>query len=779
MRNRWRQAIASRRWLIAAAAIVLAVLYGELCLRQRHSRVDLGVHTTVIDGQPVVAQVQPAGLAWAAGIRPGDRVVATTGASGSDAHANPPQSLTVVTATGEPRTVTTSPLATPQLRYRWVAFLGIATLFVAVGAGVFVLSAAGAGPTALLGMSMAAALALLSAIATPTGTVWALIGVNVGMVGFATMTFLLFLALAFPQISPARRRRIYSVCISVAALLFTGYALSVLGDGRWYDLFRPWLFGIVFCYLLVACGLSVIALTRTVQRRSERVALKLAVLGVCGGVAPFCLLVLLPGIVGLSLPLPSDLTAISLVALPISLGLAVLTQQWFGVERLARRSVVALAVWSALVVGYSLLLDGLRQVFQLGSSPGAAVVHTTTFQVVLIAGSFPLVQYILRRWLEREIFQVGEPPAVQLQRLQSALAQARDVDMIAATALAEIGTVLRSTQVWLVLGAKRESSVVYRWPEVEPDRDVTERQPGDESSCGPWRRFVLRAQGQSVGIVGIGCRRRRSEWSPEAVAFIAGLLPLLAVTLHNALLLERLQQQVELLGEREQALARLSTQLLQTQEEERRRLAFDLHDDPLQRMILLERAVTEAATTIQTTRWRFAVAEITASLRAICASLRPPMLDDLGLLPALAWLVNDMRARSDLEVDLLLYPELDELPLNPNLAVALYRVTQEALNNCLKHAHATQVTVELMCVETRIHLRVTDNGHGYQRTAGRSHQYGMGIAGMHERLRPLGGHVRIGEVPTGGTVVTVTVPQQETCDDDRAAWGAMAHDHRG
>jgi signal transduction histidine kinase len=111
--------------------------------------------------------------------------------------------------------------------------------------------------------------------------------------------------------------------------------------------------------------------------------------------------------------------------------------------------------------------------------------------------------------------------------------------------------------------------------------------------------------------------------------------------------------------------------------------------------------------------------------------------------------------------------------------VTLYRITQEALNNCLKHAHATQVIVELMCLEGQIQLQVIDNGRGYRRTEQRLSQYGMGFAGMRERLRPLGGHFLISEAPTGGMVLTVTVPQQEKCDDGRALGGAVENGHRG
>lgn len=776
MPDRWIPSIPLHRWLIAAAVIVLAIIYGELCMRQRQGPVDLGVQTTHVGGQVVVSRVQPAGLAWAAGIRPGDHVVTNAGNDQQLAQAAATSSLTVVTVAGKRLTVSTVLPALSETRYRWITFLSIATLFVVVGSGVFVLSASGEGSPLLLGMSTAAALALLSAIATPTGAAWALVGVNIGLISFATLTFLLFLALAFPQAHSLTRQRVYGFCASIAAILFTGYAASVCGDGRWYDIMRPWLFGIVCSYLLAACGLALLVLTRPIQRRGDRVALKLAVLGVCGSVVPFCVVVLIPGIIGLRVPIAPDLAAGTLAALPISLGFAVLTQQWFGIEQLARRSVVALAVWSALLLGYSLALDGLWLLGQSHSGLLAAVVHTATFQVAFIAGSFPLVQHTLRRWLERQIFQVGELPAVQLQRLQSALAQARDVEVLATTALAEIGSVLRPTQARLVLLARQESPTVYWWPAKQPNGRTAKDQRSDR--LRRWRRFVLRAQGQPVGIIGIGNRERGSEWSPEVVAFVAGLLPLLAVTLHNALLLEHLQHQVGLLSDREQALARLSSQLLQTQEEERRRLAFDLHDDSLQRTILLERALSEGPKTTQTVRWRWAVAEIAASLRAICASLRPPMLDDLGLLPALTWLVNDIRARSDLEVDLLFDPHLDDHPIDDDLAVALYRITQEALNNCRKHAHATQVTVELMYAESQIQLRVADNGRGYRRTEQRPGHHGMGFAGMHERLRPLGGHLFIGKTPTGGMVLTVMVPQQEKCDDDRAFCGAVENCHR-
>lgn len=772
------RSILARRWIIAALVIVLAAIYGEVALYQRLQPVDLGVQVGLASGVNIVTRVQPAGPAWVAGIRPGDRVIALDVGSADADRPGRFQSLTVQTQAGELRTVARDAPETRSAPFRWAAFLVIAASFLVVGLGVFVLSRPASGALSLLAMNLSAALALLSAIATPTGAPWALAGVNLGLIGFGIATPLLFLGLAFPNLAPRARLLASGFSGAVATLLLAGYSISFFGDGHWYDVYRPWLLGTLLVALLTACALAVLALVRTDVRRSDRVALQITALGVCGGVLPFCLLVLIPGALGWQLPYPPELPALVLIVLPVSLGLAVLTRQWLAVERIAQRSVVALSVWSLLLLGYTLLIDVLQRAIAADTGALAAIVHGTAFQVALVAGSFPLVQHVMRQWAEERIFHPGEAPAVQLQRLQSALAQAHDVDTIATTALSQLGTTLAPSALRLTLPASPGERRRYRWPgDVRANpASTTLRTTSDTPQ--PWRRFVLRAHGEVVGILAIA-RRGSDEWPPEGAAVVAGTLPMLAVTLANALLLERLRQQVQLLGEREQALARLSTQLLQAQEDERRRLAFDLHDDPLQRTILLARDLADVSKTSHTERWRETVTEIASSLRALCASLRPPMLDDLGLAPALAWLANDVRARSDLAVDLMIDPAVEETPLAPDLAVALYRVTQEALNNCLKHAQATQVSITVTCAGPRLELRIADNGQGYTHSEGHHSRSGLGIAGMHERLRPLGGKLTVRQGAEGGTVVTALVPMQEQDDEHSATTTALAHHHRG
>ena len=209
------------------------------------------------------------------------------------------------------------------------------------------------------------------------------------------------------------------------------------------------------------------------------------------------------------------------------------------------------------------------------------------------------------------------------------------------------------------------------------------------------------------------------------------------------------------------ALAALSTKLMQVQEEERRHLALDLHDDPLQRAILLARHLNEAPPGSHDQQLAGAVEEIIISLRAICTGLHPPVLDDFGLVAGLDWLLHDVQARSDLTISLSTETaaRAPSQRLEPDLEVALYRVAQEALNNCLKHAGATQVSVTLCQEPSRIWLRVVDAGQGLDPAAQREQDsLHLGILGMRERLRPWGGSLSLEGNPSGGTIVSAEIP---------------------
>jgi signal transduction histidine kinase len=131
-------------------------------------------------------------------------------------------------------------------------------------------------------------------------------------------------------------------------------------------------------------------------------------------------------------------------------------------------------------------------------------------------------------------------------------------------------------------------------------------------------------------------------------------------------------------------------------------------------------------------------------LRAICYGLRPPMLDDLGLVAALERLVGDMAARSDVQVLLHLSgPEAGQR-VDPELELALYRVAQEGLNNVLKHAQAHQARVTLERGPDWIELRVEDDGRGAGTgETAYSSPRSLGLVGIRERLMPWAGQVSV------------------------------------
>lgn len=223
--------------------------------------------------------------------------------------------------------------------------------------------------------------------------------------------------------------------------------------------------------------------------------------------------------------------------------------------------------------------------------------------------------------------------------------------------------------------------------------------------------------------------------------------------------------------EAEKQIKTYARRILHSQEEERRRIAQELHDDPLQALIYLVRRLEALAEVSElpapakheVERVRSVATETAASLREIARGLRPPSLDDLGLVPAIRQLVSTTEGRhDDRTVDLRLSGHPRRLPAECELG--LYRIAQEALNNVDKHAGARNVRVRLSFRRDGVVLSVSDDGRGFARgDADRS----MGLPGMRERASLIGGELGVESTPGRGTIVRAAVPIQP---DDRAEW---------
>jgi signal transduction histidine kinase len=146
-----------------------------------------------------------------------------------------------------------------------------------------------------------------------------------------------------------------------------------------------------------------------------------------------------------------------------------------------------------------------------------------------------------------------------------------------------------------------------------------------------------------------------------------------------------------------------------------------------------------------------------STLRRIASELRPSVLDDLGLAPAIEWQAQQFQARTGIICNCDCDSALENIPLSEQQSTAVFRIFQEALTNVLRHARATQVAIKLKADDGFFVLSVNDNGRGISDSE-KSEQQSLGLLGMRERAHLIGGEVSIKRAEGRGTVVTLRVP---------------------
>ena len=226
-----------------------------------------------------------------------------------------------------------------------------------------------------------------------------------------------------------------------------------------------------------------------------------------------------------------------------------------------------------------------------------------------------------------------------------------------------------------------------------------------------------------------------------------------------------LEDHVRLLGEKRKELESLTGKLIEAQEEERRRIARELHDDFNQRLASLsvELESTERAPVAlpepvarQLATIRVQIGQLSDDLHDMAYRLHPSLLEHVGLEVALRDHVAEFTKRTGLPVTF----DAREVPetLSQEIATNLFRVMQESLQNVSKHAQATKVTVRLSGSSRGIGLSVRDNGKGFDHENKNDCMRGLGLVSMQERARGLGGFLRIHSLPRDGTKVCTWIP---------------------
>ena len=235
----------------------------------------------------------------------------------------------------------------------------------------------------------------------------------------------------------------------------------------------------------------------------------------------------------------------------------------------------------------------------------------------------------------------------------------------------------------------------------------------------------------------------------------------LGTAIENAQLYSQVQERESLRGD-------LLRQSVEVQEQERKRIARELHDGIGQIFTALalglsgvEEAMSRdpALARQQAGNLKDLAIRAITEMRQLVSDLRPPQLDDLGLVPALHWLADEWRERKQLDVQVRVSGQRRRL--TPETETILFRIAQEALTNVAKHAHAKQAIVLLSFESDPIELCIEDDGIGMTPEQIRrrlTRNQGWGLAGMHERAALAGGQLEITSAPGRGTRLTVHIP---------------------
>jgi len=245
-----------------------------------------------------------------------------------------------------------------------------------------------------------------------------------------------------------------------------------------------------------------------------------------------------------------------------------------------------------------------------------------------------------------------------------------------------------------------------------------------------------------------------------AAGLLAGAYPAYHATraYPQALRYDELRRRMEEVAAEKRAMDQAYRQLVRGREEERERLARELHDQAIQSLVGLKFHLAEETPDAQA-GLQADIDGVIDALRELCADLRPPALDRLGLVATLRSYVDDFGTRTGLPVELRV--DGDERRLSPEVELSLFRVAQEALINAWKHAQAPKVEVRLWFDVEAVRLTVSDRGRGFVsrgRLGALAEAGHFGLVSMHERMELVGGTLSLASGPGQGTTLTAWVP---------------------
>ena len=348
-----------------------------------------------------------------------------------------------------------------------------------------------------------------------------------------------------------------------------------------------------------------------------------------------------------------------------------------------------------------------------------------------------------------------------LNDVASALITSAPIEVTIPGVLTRLREVLGLDGVGIVWRGDPDAPTPERWMSVDPEREermrnLLERSGPGHVAPGEVEGLILPlggGRGSSGAVVVLERPDRPLRASGrEVVAAVAGQV---GVALEN----------VGLHRQETERLRSYAREVMRAQEEERKRLARELHDTAAQELVRLSRGLGGMAEASgpgevadRLTGLRALVGSTLQSVRELSRGLRPTILDDLGLVPALEWLTTELAASVGIRADF--GSSGPQRRLAPDTELALFRIAQEALRNVERHAGATTVRVAITFGEEEVRLEVADDGRGFTPevpSEGFARSGRLGILGMQERATLIGARLTISSRPGEGTRVVVSL----------------------
>lgn len=300
--------------------------------------------------------------------------------------------------------------------------------------------------------------------------------------------------------------------------------------------------------------------------------------------------------------------------------------------------------------------------------------------------------------------------------------------------------------------------------------------PGKKSVIYKGMRSALvmpmHLKNEAIGVLLLSNSKQADAFVQSDNTLLRTLATDAAMAIQNARLIAQLGTELAERQHMETALRDLASRLTQAQEEERRRIAMELHDEVGQtltvarlRMSMMRSGkATDAATVSKHLQVLSDLLEDSLqTVRSISHELRPPLLDELGWNPALAWLCQRLAERSKVKIYYQVEGEAQRYPAHIELAA--YRITHEALTNALRHAGTKSVRVTSIPTAESLSIRIADRGAGFDLTAVQREQgsgKGLGLLSMQERALAAHGNLMIDSRPGKGTAVEIRLPAKES-----------------